>query len=186
MAFYRLYAYTAVEEYAEPDDSIRDLDRACLTSEFQFLDRSAITVGLSDESGLQFPDFILSGPVPLVSVRFRSIFEQNGIDNLYYKPIQLVADTLGIAEQYWLALPPRINCLDLERSIIEVEENRYLPENQRMRTVKKPVISSVAVGNYMIFKLAGVVNQDIYITENLHQAIASADLENVHFAKVEE
>lgn len=181
MKFFVMYAETCMEDYVVPGEEIFQLERACLNSEFQFLDKSTLTAEISDEGGLQFPDFILCGVIPLVSTEVKRVLENFGADYIFFKPIRLTAAELGRVEEFWLALPPRINCLDWERSTIEVEDNEFLPPVELIREAKKIFIDENQIGRYDIFKLAGVVNQEIIVTERLKNALEVANLENLFF-----
>jgi len=186
LKFFVMYAETCVEEYAAPGADIFDLERGCLNSEFQFLDKSPLSVEISDEGGIEFPDFILEGSIPLISAGVKRVFEKFGVDYVFYKPIQLTYSLLGRAENYWLAVPPRIDCLDTRKSIIEVEDNEFLLPTELIREAKKICIAENQIGRYDIFKLAGVVNQEIIITERLKNALAAENFENVFFYELEE
>lgn len=186
MKFFVMYAETCIEDYAIPGEEIFQLERACLNSEFQFLDKTPLTVEISDEGGLNFPDFILTRNIPLISTAVKRVLENFGVDYVFFKPIQLTATELGRAENFWLALPPRINCLDWERSIIETEENAFAPPIELMREAKNIFIDENQIGRYNIFKLAGVVNQEIIITERLKTALEAADFENIFFYELGE
>ena len=180
MNFYELYAETIIEDYAEPGDGLNVLARACRRSEFQFLDRTALDVELSAESGRDFPDFICRDAVPLVSEKFRRALYEAGVDNLFFKRIYLTAE--DVREPYWLALPPRIDCLDMKRSVVEVEDNEFLEPDELLREVKKISIDVKKIGNYKIFKLpVEFENQEIVVTESLKSALEEKFLSNVHF-----
>ena len=185
MKFFVMYAETCIENYAVPGKEIFQLERACLNSEFQFLDKAPLNVEISDEGGLYFPDFILSGTIPLISTAVKRVFESFGVDYVFFKPINLTSTELGRNENFWLALPPRINCLDWERSIIETEDNKFAPPIELIREAKKFFIDENQIGRYDIFKLAGVVNQEIIVTEKLKDALEVADFENIFFYETE-
>ena len=184
MKFYRMYANTCVEEYVKPGKSIQVLERGCLNSEFQFLDKGPLAVELSEEGGLQFPDFLLCGCIPLVSLRFKEVLDGFDVDYLFYKQIRLFFPLLGIHSVYWLALPPRIQCLDLKKSMIDIEDNEFILPYEKMREAKKIVINEDETGRYHIFKLAGVVNQDIIVTETLKNVLSESSLENLYFNEI--
>ena len=187
MDFYTMYAEACVENYVQLTDGLQSLQRGCLNSEFQYLDKKPLTVEVSEDGGTEFPDFILTGLgncIPLISDKFKRLLDGLYINNLFYKQVYLTISSLGIKESYWLALPPRIRCLDYERSVIEKEDNEYLPEKELIRGAKDIVINSAAVGNYQIFRLADVVNQDIVVVDKLKSALSKADLENVYFSKL--
>lgn len=185
MKFFIMYAETCIEDYAVPGKEILQLERACLNSEFQFLDRTALSVEISDAGGLYFPDFILSGIIPLVSTAVKRVLENFNADYVFFKPIRLTVTDLGRVEDFWLALPPRINCLDWERSILEVEDNEFALPFERMREAKKILIDENQIGCYNIFKLAGVLNQEIIVTERLKTALEVAGFENMFFSELE-
>ena len=185
MKFFVMYADTCVEDYAIPGEEIFQLSRGCLNSEFQFLDHSPLDVEISDEGGIYFPDFILQNSIPLISAGIKKIFDRLQADYIFYKPIRLVYSELGRAENYFLALPPRINCLDTLRSVITVEENNFILPTELIREAKKICIAENQIGRYDIFKLAGVVNQEIIVTEKLKDALAKEDFENLFFYELE-
>ena len=184
MKFYRMYSNTCVEEYAKPGKSLQVLERGCLNSEFQFLDKSPLTVEISEDGGLQFPDFLLCGCIPLASSRFKEVLDCFGVDYLFYKQIRLVFPPLGIHSVYWLALPPRIQCLDLKKSMIDIEDNEFILPYEKIREAKKIAINEDETGRYHIFKLAGVVNQDIIVTETLKNVLSGSSLENLYFNEI--
>lgn len=66
-----------------------------------------------------------------------------------------------------MALPPRINCLNWDESDVQTEENEFLTKRELMQEAEKIVINDYAVGNYKIFKLANVTNQEIIVTEEI-------------------
>ncbi len=185
MKFFVMYAETCVEEYAAPGADIFELERGCLNSEFQFLDQSPLDVEISDEGGVDFPDFIVEGTIPLISEGIKRIFEKLKIDYIFYKLIRLTYAQLGRSENYWLALPPRINCLDTSKSVIEVEDNPFILPSELIREAKKICIAENLIGRYDIFKLAGVVNQEIIVTEKLKNALAAGNFENLFFYELE-
>ena len=191
MKYYIMYADTCVEDYAYPGDGINELIRGCINSEFQFLDKQPLEVELSEtEGGLVFPDFILAGTdgcVPLMSEKMKRLMEQYGVDNLFYKRVYLTFASVGIREPYWLALPPRINCLDFEnikKEEMTEEEVEGLMPWERMREVNVVKIIPSNVGNYKVFRLAEVVNQHIIVTEDLKNALEKEHLENLNFIDV--
>lgn len=185
MNFYVMYAQSCIAEYAEPGNEINVLKKGCWQSEFQFLDRSPLDVEISEDGGTYFPDFILQNSIPLISHGMKKIFDKFQIDYVFYKPIRLTYSELGRAENYFLALPPRINCLDTSRSVIEVEENEFVLPTELIREAKKICIAENQIGRYDIFKLAGVVNQEIIITERLKNALVAEGFENLFFYELE-
>ena len=121
----------------------REIKRGVKDSEFQFLNHREIVVELEDTYGTDFPDLIMAeNYVPFVSTKLKQLFDTWGIDNLYYKKIVLNLSGYDISEVYWLALPPRIDCLDPEKSF-----------DKELEICNKIIILPDKVGNYDIFKL---------------------------------
>ena len=185
MKFFVMYAQSCISDYVVPGEKIFQPERGCLNSEFQFLDHSPLDVEISDEGGIYFPDFILQNSIPLISGGMKKIFDKFQIDYVFYKPIRLTYSELGRAENYFLALPPRINCLEPLRSVIEVEDNEFVLPNELIREAKKIYIAENQIGRFNIFKLAGVVNQEIIVTEKLKNALAAENFENLFFYELE-
>lgn len=186
MNYHILYAETCLEDFARPGNELDALLRGCRKSEFQFLDRNTLTASLADEGGIVFPDFMIyENCVPLISELFRQALDQQKIDNLFYKRIILADEALGIREHYWLALPPRINCLDMDKCEIEIEENPYEEEEERLAEVVRIAVNPRATGNYKIFKLPErFENQEIIVSDDLRAAIEPMQFANVYFTKL--
>lgn len=190
MSYYILYAETCIEEYVVPGKEIDILRKGCSLSSFQYLNHKPITVSVDDNGGTEFPDFLISnGCIPLISERMKRVFERNKVDNLFYKKIYLEDNDLARREVYWLALPPRINCLDFEtlfKQGLMSKDDEDIPLWQWCIEAMGFKFISDNIGNYQIFKLSYVMNQDIFVTEALKNALQEAGLENVYFKKIEE
>lgn len=188
MKFYEICADTCVEDFVALEADVFDENfiNACQRSEFQHLDRRPIEVEISLDGGLNFPDFfICGGCVPLVSEKFRGLLNRAGVDNLFCKPVTLIFERLGLAENYTLALPPRINCLDRRQSVIEEEANEFALPEEILRTVTKIVIDPRKIGNYKIFKLPPFfTNTEIIVTDALKNFLEQQDLTNVRFLEL--
>ena len=177
--FFRMSAGGS-EELVRPSESIGlALSRGCLNSEFQYLDHMLLEGTVREDSGDVFPDFLFDdgANIPLVSDRFYRHLVNAGVDNLFYKPIDLTNE-FDERHRYWLALPPRIRALSHE-SIIEEDADYHYREATRI------VIDPARVGNYQIFELADVVNNDIIVTERLKTSIERAGFTNVFFDEVD-
>ncbi len=180
MKFYRMETedlpYVVV-----PGNDIMTLNQVCLTSAFQFLDHKPISVEIEPpEYEPVFPDFILYQSIPLVSDKFYRLLQRLDVDYLFFKPVRLTWMEENRKEPYWLALPPRVNCLNLERSAF-ADNDLYLP----LRDAEQMVIRYKAIGRYQIFKVEGVVNQEILVTEPMKVALEKAQLENLCFYEME-
>lgn len=185
MKFYVMYASPSVEDYVKAGEAIQPLERGCLMSEFQFLDHSRLTVEADENGGITFVDFIQAGEagcIPLISDRFYQILKNAGVDYLFYKPVDITISELGYCEHYWLALPPRIYCLNESQSTFR-EKQQYPRE---LRKVENIVISERNIGRYQIFQLAGTVNEEIIVKEELKTIVEKSQLLNVHFYELQE
>lgn len=187
--FYRMTADTNLEDFVRPGEQIRQIAFACQTSSFQFIDHKPMTVEIAEDGGLTFPDFLYNDGVPLISRSFKRILDAQGVDNLFYKPIDLVDAATGIHEEYTLALPPRIRAVR-EAYMRLLNEDGDKSEGKELIKDEYGIahyrINASAVGNYRIFKLADVWDYDIIVTEGLMEAITKASLHNVFFSEVEE
>lgn len=161
--------YIYLDETSIPDR----LRWACRRSEFQYVDKSLKELALDEFSGSQLADFIYSekNNVPLISERLKREFDRLDIRNLFYQRVNLVRKFGNLYETYWLAIPPRIDCLRKDQCIID--------ELNHAETI---VIEEEKVGNYEIFKIAGLNNNEIIVTKKLKEMIEKAEtLEGFHF-----
>lgn len=172
--YYTLEASMNVTEYVSVTEGTAGFAKACQMSEFQFLDSTPMNIEVDEDSGVIFQDYIYDKGVPLVSDRMKECFDDLGIDYLFYKKIILTKRKLGIEEIYWLALPPRINCLNRDESEID----------ELLNVAEDIVINEDKVGRYDIFKLAGVGNLEIIITDTVLTKLKEHDYIGVHINKI--
>ena len=180
-------ANTNLEDIVKPGEEILTLSQACQTSSFQFLNHKPLTVNISEDGGLTFVDFLYNDGIPLISPRFKRLLDSLGVDNLFYKTIYLDYAPLGRHEPYILALPPRIRAVRQEYMQLPDEygnEGKELIKDEY--GIAQYKINASAVGNYLIFKLADVMDTDIIVTQDLMEAVSKAHLSNVFFAEIEE
>lgn len=168
--YYAIGSSSNVEEYLSIGLGLADLQKPCAMSEFQHLDKDTIYIEADRESGNLCPDFIYEQGVPIISESVKSFFDSYGIDYLFYKKIILKKSDIGMEEPYWLALPPRINCLNFEKSEID----------DFLNAADEIVIDSRKIGRYDIFKLSGVTNLEIIITEKLALALKKMKFVGMH------
>lgn len=180
MSLYAIRALGRVEEYIEIDTDFSDIQEACKKSEMQFLSKEKISIGTMDSGGTEFPDLIVAGDVYLFS---NIIIDQIRIDieaYVYLKPIEIICDVIGKKELYWLALPPRIDCLDLDNSVIKYDWNFDLGIIPVLQC-KKAVIDEQLTGSFKMFKIAGVDDDNIYVDDELMNKILSVEPDGIKF-----
>lgn len=168
--YYTLEASINVSDYVRVKTGTKEFVKACQMSEFQFLDSSPMSIEVDDDSGKIFQDFMYDNGVPLISDKLKECFDELGVDYLMYKKIILTKRNLGIEEIYWLALPPRINCLNREESEID----------ELLNVAEEIVINEDKVGRYDIFKLAGVGNLDVIVTEKVASELRKEKFIGLH------
>lgn len=167
--YYRLSFDSIVEEYISIDDSeFEDIEMYCISSEFQYMNKKEITVYTSDNGGLMFTDFFYNNAVALFSERLYKMLLNNGVDNLFTKLVRVVSRATGKNKKYILALPPRIDCLDNEKSEYEEFSDDSF---HSLKAVSRLVIDEKKVGGYKIFKLAGVMDNSIYVTDEVKECL---------------
>ena len=159
--FFVIDSVLSRDDYIKIEFSLDEFNwLACLKSEFQYLDHSIISVEVDEDSGEIFQDFVYLSGVLLISDRLKNLFDSLGIDYLFYKKVLLTKKNIGREEDYWLTVPERIDCLDKENSEINAR-----------RKAKSIKIEEDKTGRYEIFKLAGVVNPEIIISERIATAL---------------
>lgn len=181
LEFYQMVAGES-PDIVEPGENIMALKPVCLTSAFQLMDRKPISVEIvPPERTVIFPDFILYQSIPLISDKFYHLLQRMEVDYLFYKPVLLTWTEECRSEPYFLALPPRLRCLDMEKSIFaEADDDEPLKDAERM------VIRTSSIGRYEIFKVADVVNQEIIVTKSMKCVLEKENLENLFFYELEE
>lgn len=172
--FYTIEASINVKEYVSVKEGMREYERYCQMSEFQFINKEPITIEVDKDSGKIFQDFIYDKGVPVISDSLKEFLVETGVDYLLFKKIILTKSQLGIEEIYWLALPPRINCLNRDESDIDEELN----------FADEIVINEDKVGRYELFKIAGVTNLDIIISQKLAEALKQKKFVGLHINKL--
>lgn len=159
-----------IKDYLHIGSKLDMIRIPCVMSEFQYLDKKPIRIEVDESSGPVCQDFIYEHGIPLVSDHLKDFLDQNDVDYLFFKKIVLTKESVGMEEPYWLALPPRINCLNFEQS--EIDET--------LNAADEIVINSSRVGRYQIFKLARVTNLEIIITEQLAVALKEKRFVGLH------
>lgn len=183
MTYCTIYSHSSIAEYAWPGPQIHSLCEVCAASEFQHINRLPIEVELDPDGGTEFPDFIVYlKRVPLISERLRQTLDELGIDNLFYKPIKLVRRELGLGEPYWLALPPRIDCLDWENCSLKEAGWPDDPFWAKKWEITRITLDAEKIGHYRIFKLPpNTCNLEIVVTDGLRVALEARKFTNLNF-----
>lgn len=175
MSFYMMDYKSIVEEYIVLENPTGQLDdRGYYASWFQFLDKELIEIKISEEGGIEYPDLIIQEDVPLISEKMKQLFDIAGVRYVFYKPVDIVDDYEMKKTRYYLAVPSRIDCLDYDKSI-------YDNECEFAETI---LIDEKKVGDAHIFKLRGLGNSEIIVTEKLFKILDREELEGVYFKQL--
>lgn len=182
MKFYIISALNnIVEDYVTFDEkAFQDIYIGCINSEFQHIDKKTLTVYTSDSGGIEFPDFMYDGAVPLFSDKLFGIVKDGNIDYVFTKEVSVVSSITDEVKKYHLFLPPRIDCLDEEKSIYE----EFTDSIFTIKDVEKCIINDKKIGNYNIFKIDKTTDNNIYVTENFMKLLKSVNPSGVGFTEV--
>lgn len=170
--------YIYLDEAAIPEQ----LKRACRRGEFQYVDRDLSELSLAADCGDVCPDLLYDAlhEIPLISDRLKDVFDWLDVRNLYYQRVRLTRKTPPFLARYWLAIPPRIDCLNRKAS--QILEDPECPDAGEATRI---VVNEAKTGNYDIFKLSGVVNEEIIVSNRLREAVELIKPEGIFFLPVE-
>lgn len=93
--YYSIEASTNVKEYISVKNGMKEYERNCQMSEFQFLNTNPITVEVDEDSGKVFQDFLYDKGVPIISDSLKDFLDDFGVDYLFYKKVILTKQKLG-------------------------------------------------------------------------------------------
>lgn len=179
---YAVKSFGAIEEYICIDTDFTALDEACRKSECQFLTKDRMIVGTLDSGGTEFPDLIVRGDVFLLSDMIIAQIREFIEDYVFLKPVEVCCDIIGKKELYWITVPPRIDCLNLDESEIDYDWDFELGIMPILHA-KRTVIDESLTGRYGMFKISGVDDNNIYIKQELMKKIISLNPEGIKFVK---
>lgn len=171
------------EEYIVLSGNFSDLKVHCMRSELQFLDRRPVRFEISENGGMDIPDFILQDNIWFISDKVKDTLDNCGVDYVFYKKAEIVCEKFGIFENYWIMVPPRIDCIDIDKSDFDNEWdfNDGLIPNMNY---KKIAISPGMIGRFEIFKIVGVNDYNIYITPHMYEVLSSKAFSGLALFKI--
>lgn len=179
--YYVIKSLSVSEEYVILDGVEHSLRRNVLASDLQLIDSSAISLEISSDGGILLPEFINCEGIPLLSNKLKRLFDDLGIDYVFWKKTEIKSDLLGIYETYWILIPPRIDCIDFQNSELiadfDVNNVTYLP----IYNVKKLSIDPERVGRFEVFKILGINDNNIFISEKLKIILESHQIDGIGF-----
>lgn len=151
--------YIFLDSEKVPDD----LKYGCRRSEFQYIPKDLSVLEADISCGGRLPDFMYDPEnyIPLISDRLKNLFDDMDIRNLFYRRVKIIKKGESFSESYWLAVPPRIDCIDYEKSVID----------ELFNETEILAIDEYKTGNYEIFKVSGAADSQIIVTEKLKNTV---------------
>ncbi|MDE6797989.1 MAG: hypothetical protein K2J36_08285 [Ruminococcus sp.] len=168
MSNYYIITANNLPEYASIDTDSVDFryKNACIMCQHQHIDiKNPTVINVDTESGDIYPDLIYNEGtgIPLVSDRFKNILDDFEMEYILFSKVILYHETLRREHECWLMLPPKIDCLDYEKSEI----------SEHIGILRKAVIDERTTGRFNMFKICDkrgiVISQKLFITEELVQ-----------------
>lgn len=157
MMFFKLQTEHIYDELLY--DYVRSFSEYCRKSEFQYLTHSEQQWKIPAESEFEFRDFYyINNEVPLLSRwAWDGITSCGNTDGIFVIPVRIYYQ--GEERQYYITVPSRIYCLDERKTVIRRYGRVYQAENI--------TFSPKETGRYDIFKIAGIDDNNIYLSQKL-------------------
>ena len=177
MIFYKMNYDKSQGDYVQIENFPECINkRAVLFSEFQYIDKAPINIVVSENGGIEFPDFIDEYNFPLFSNKLKQTLDNFNIENIFYKPVYLIDELIEQKKLYWLAIPDRIDCLNKEKCKYDTDLD--------FEVITKIAIFPHKVGNYEIFKIKDINDDDFIITEKLKLELQKQAFAAISFTKI--
>lgn len=144
--FYELYEEQEYDNILRP--YVKEIEEACLKSEFQFLEKKELYWEIPSKENFVFKEFYyVNKRVPVFNFqaweKATSILDTDG-----FFQIPIVINYHGERHYYNIVVPPRIRCLD--------SKGQLMAKN---------------VGRYQIFKSQLLNDDTIYISQQLYEKL---------------
>lgn len=179
---YTLKITSNVEEFIIIEEELLEYQKANDFSELQYINSSEITLGISLDGGNEIPDILNKNNIIFISSKFKQGLDKKKIDYLFYKKTNIVCDMLGIDELFYMVIPPRVDCLKLSC----LADRTFTCENGLIPNIDLDnfSISEKCLGRYQLLKIFGLLNDNIYVTDELYEYINSLNLVGLTFFKL--
>lgn len=170
--FFKLKQESLTENYIRIKEFPNSLNRkAILHSQFQYIDKSPITVEVSEESGVEYPDLLEQEGYVLLSNKLKSFVESEANTTCLFKQISILDKLMGKNEFYWLTIIDQINCLD---------PSSVYDDELSFKSLIKVVIDKKKVGYYDFFKIMEAGDNSICITKGLKNKIEDMNFKGLN------
>lgn len=169
MGIYVLKVTSNSKEYIKIDGNIANIRIPIMKSEVHLLTKERVVFDILDSGGREIPDFLYHEGILLVSDRVKEFFDSKDMDYFFYKEAILQSKSLSIYERFWIVVPPRIDCVDMSKCEINLDSYDYLNGIIPMFECENILLSEKLIGRFTMFKVLGVLDNNIYVTNNLNE-----------------
>ncbi len=189
---FKLLVTTNREDYIKIEGDFSLLSQACTRGELQFMDKKRMQAKVSLEGGLEIPDVLVNGNLVFISRKCKQIFDKQGIDYLFYKEILVVGEEFSIHETFYLLVVPKVDCISLDSlpakgelwdyhdGLMPLIDSSYYDFKENYFTLDKSQL-----GRYEIFRIFGLLDDSIYVTDKLKNLLDKDELSGIHFLPIE-
>lgn len=188
---HKLLVTTDTEDYIKLQGNFAPLSEACTRGELQFIDKKRMKVSVSLAGGLEIPDILMSESLICISKKCKETLDKNGIDYLFYKEILVESAEFSIHETFYLLIVPKIDCISLD-SIPETDQ-LWDYHDGFMPMIDSTVyhgegdffaIDNERLGRYELFRIFGLQDDSIYVTDKVKMVLENQELEGIQFLPI--
>ena len=116
----------------------------------------------------------------MISARFKEILDSAGVNNVFYKPVDLCNEDDELSEYYLMLVKP-VDCVVWEKTEHTVSE---------LSGLKKIIggfeIDDKNLGSYKLFKIKDILNKFWVIDEEIKEKIEEAGLVGIKLLELSE
>lgn len=188
---YGLLVTSNTEEYVKLSGGFQKYKLPSMLSQFQHIDKEKLTISVSIEGGVCFPDILFQDGIYFISNKFKTILDNADIDYIKYKKVDIINNELGIQEFMYIMIVPAIDCFNIDVLDTENREfNWYFNGNFTPIIsvddikISKKCINSNKLGYVSIFKIFGIDNCNIYLTQTMHDILKQSCLIGLMLYKI--
>lgn len=185
MSIYILKCLTNAEEYIKVEGDIGKIKIPILNSEIHKLTEDKLELGISEEGGLEIPDVLYYEGILFVSNQIKELMNINNANYIFWKEVDIKSEKYGIHEKFWIMVPPRIDCIDIDRSIIDFSSWHFADGIIPVFEFSSISIVKKMLGRFEVFKILGILDNNIYVTEKIYTQINFGEFEGIDFIKLQ-
>ncbi len=185
MNIYIIKCLSGAEEYIQIVGDVSKIRMHIVKSEIHLLKDDVVPFEISEQGGLLVPDVLYYEGIYLFSNRVKELLDRNKADYLHWIKADIHSEKLGIKEEFWILIPPKIDCIDIDRSDIDVSGWDYSDGIVPMFEYSSLKIIPGLLGKYEMFKILGIRDNNIYVTDRLYEQIKAQNYDGLEFIKLQ-